>query len=617
MPPLPIASAAPPPPDGVTSPILDLLKEVYEKYRALDEGELATYIPELAKVDPNHFGIAIVTLDGHVYEVGDARCDFTIQSISKPLIYGLALQDHGRDVVLKRIGVEPSGDPFNAIVFDERNNRPFNPMVNAGAIAATALLHGDGPAARMARILDLFRAFSGREVTVDEAVYRSEAATGHRNRAIAYLELNNGMIEGDADEHVDIYFRQCAIRTSAADLAFIGATLANGGIHPVSGEQALASRHVRDVMSVMTTCGMYDYAGEWELRVGLPAKSSVSGGIMAVLPGQLGLGVFSPRLDDRGNSLRGIRVCEELSSRLKLHLLDHRGGARSAVRRVYRGADRRSKRVRNAADESVLDAAGAAVSVVELHGNLFFGNTERVIRRVLEDDETRYLILDVGRVAAVDEIAAGLLRELSNRFPAAGRTVLFAEAPAELQERLGLTPAHFSPDLDAALEQCEDALLRRAAPVGPERADLAKLRDFVLLEELEPEELRILEEHLVRRTYAKGETIIDEGTVSDSLFLLLGGSVDVCVAASGGGTIRVATIEAGNVFGELALLGTQPRTANVVAAMPVTVLQLKASRIAALSARHPLIRAKVVAAVGRSLAERLRRANAVIRTLTR
>lgn len=605
-------------PPALTSPIVDLLHEVYEKYRAMRDGELATYIPELAKVGPDLFGIAIVTLDGHVYEVGDARSDFTMQSIAKPLIYGLALQDHGRDAVLKRIGVEPSGDPFNAIVFDERNNRPFNPMVNAGAIAATALLRGDTAAVRMARILELFRGFCGHEVVIDEAVYRSEAATGHRNRAIAYLELNNGMIDGDADEHVDLYFRQCAIRTSAADLAFIGATLANGGVNPASGEQVLASGHVRDVMSVMTTCGMYDYAGEWELRVGLPAKSGVSGGIMAVLPGQLGLGVFSPRLDDRGNSLRGIRVCEELSSRLKLHLLDHRGGARSAVRRIYRGADRRSKRVRNAADEAVLDAAGTAVRVVELHGNLFFGNTERVIRHILEDEEARYLIVDVGRVAAVDEIAAGLLRALASRFASAGRTVLFADAPAELQARLGLAPGDVSLDLDTALEHCEDALLRRVAPAASTRVGLARLRDFALLEELDEDELRILDDHLAHRSYAAGETIIDEGTASDSLFLLLGGSVDVRVTASGaGGSIRVASIDAGNVFGELALLGTSPRTANVIAAMPVTVLQLKASRIAALAIRHPTIQAKVVAAVGRSLAERLRRANAVIRTLTR
>ena len=283
---------------------------------------MANYIPELERVAPDQFGIALATVDGYVYEVGDSASPFTIQSISKPLVYGLALQDHSRDAVLGRIGVEPSGEPFNAILFDERTNRPFNSMVNTGAIATTSLVRGKDAAERTGRILDLLRALSGRPVTIDESVCRSDLATGHRNRAIGYLELNNGTIDGDVDAHLDLYFRQCSVLTTAIDLAFIAATLAKGGVHPVSGERALAPEHVRDVLSVMTTCGMYDYAGEWELRVGLPAKSGVGGGIMAVLPGQLGIGVLSPRLDEHGNSYRGIRVCEELSSRLQLHLLD-------------------------------------------------------------------------------------------------------------------------------------------------------------------------------------------------------------------------------------------------------------------------------------------------------
>ena len=228
----------------------------------------------------------------------------------------------------------------------------------------------------MARILALIGALTGRAAAIDDEVYRSEAATGHRNRAIAYLELNNGMIEGDVETHLDLYFRQCSILTTATDLAFVAATLARGGVHPVTGERALAAEHVRDVLSVMTSCGMYDYAGEWELRIGLPAKSGVGGGIMAVLPGQLGIGVFSPRLDEYGNSYRGVRVCEELSSRLQLHLLDYRGRARPAIRRTYRGAEIRSKRVRNSRAAARLDSLGAAILGVELQGNLFFGNTD-------------------------------------------------------------------------------------------------------------------------------------------------------------------------------------------------------------------------------------------------
>src|SRR5258708_16362381 len=295
---------------AVESPVLSLLRDVHAQFLPMREGSVATYIPELGRVDPDQFGIAFVTADGFVYEVGDSRQPFTLQSISKPLVYGLALHDHGRDAVLGRIGVERSGDQFNAIVFDDRRNRPFNAMVNTGAIVATSLIHGTDAADRMVRILDFMRTLIGHPIEIDEAVYRSELAAGNRNRAIAYLELNNGMIEGEVDTHLDLYFRQCAMVTTAVDLAFIAATLARGGRHPVTGKRALATEHVRDVLSVMTTCGMYDYAGEWELRVGLPAKSGVGGGIMAVLPGQLGIGIFSPRLDEYGNPLRGIRACE-------------------------------------------------------------------------------------------------------------------------------------------------------------------------------------------------------------------------------------------------------------------------------------------------------------------
>ncbi len=546
------------------SPIQTLVRDVHANFVGVSDGAVATYIPELSRVDPDQFGIALVTADGHLYEAGQTRTPFTIQSISKPLVYGLVLQDHGRDAVLERIGVEPSGDPFNEILFDDRRNRPFNAMVNTGAIVATSLVQGDSPAVRLERILDLCRALIGRPVAIDEAVYRSEAATGHRNRAIAYLELNNSMIAGDVDAHLDLYFRQCSILTTAADLAFIAATLANGGAHPVTSERALAAEHVRDVLSVMTTCGMYEFAGEWELRIGLPAKSGVNGGIMAVLPGQLGIGVFSPRLDEKGNSHRGIRVCEELAERLHLHLLDFRGHAPSAIRRSYRGTDVRSNRVRSRAPSLRLDQLGAAIVAVELQGNLFFANTEQALR-----------------------------------------------------EQRPIAPALEAPDLDRALEGCEDALI--AAEAGEISASAAgtRLDDFEILAELDAAERGILGSRLVRRSFAAGKTIIEEGTTADGLYLLLEGSVDVRVARVGEhGSTRLASIDAGNVFGELALLGGPRRTADVVASAKVTVQELKAADFTLLSNAQPAIRAKLVAAVARSLSERLRRANAVIRALT-
>jgi glutaminase len=311
-------------PIALESPVLGLLREVHAKYLAAREGAVASYIPELERVAPDQFGIALATVDGHLYEVGDSGSPFTIQSISKPLVYGLALQDRGREAVLARIGVEPSGDAFNAILFDERTNRPFNSMVNTGAIAATSLVWGKNTEERLgASSISCVRSAVARSRSTRVSTTRN-GRCGHRNRAIAYLELNNGMIKGDVDAHLDLYFRQCSVLTTAIDLAFIAATLAKGGVHPVSGERALATEQVRDVLSVMTTCGMYDYAGEWELRIGLPAKSGVGGGIMAVLPSQLGIGVFSPRLDEHGNSYRGIRVCEELCMRFPRRRRDRR-----------------------------------------------------------------------------------------------------------------------------------------------------------------------------------------------------------------------------------------------------------------------------------------------------
>jgi len=222
-------------------PVWQYLNDLYTRHRPNLSGELASYIPELSAVDPDRFSLAFATTDGFVYEVGDTDALFTIQSVSKAVIYALALEDHGREEVLRHIGVEPSGEAFNSITFDERNNRPFNPMVNAGAIAASAMIKGTDHAERYQRILDIFQRFTGRILDLDEAVYRSETVTGNRNRAIAYLELNAGMISGDVNEHLDLYFRQCSLLVRARDLAMIGATLANGGVNPVTRQRAIST----------------------------------------------------------------------------------------------------------------------------------------------------------------------------------------------------------------------------------------------------------------------------------------------------------------------------------------------------------------------------------------
>ncbi|MBD2447092.1 glutaminase A [Nostoc sp. FACHB-152] len=310
----------------ITSPLLSVLKDLHSKYKSLREGAVANYIPELAKVNPDLFSICIVTVDGQVYEVGDSQQLFTIQSMSKVFAYGLALEDHGRDYVLTRVGVEPTGDAFNSIILDEQSKRPYNPMVNAGAIATTSLIKGAGATERLNRVLDMFRRYTGHDVFVDISVFTSERSTGHRNRAMAHLMLNFGMIDHNIEEALDLYFQQCAVIVNCHDLAVMGATLANRGINPITGERAVDHQYIKDMLSVMYTCGMYNFAGEWAYTIGIPAKSGVCGGIFAVVPNQMGIGVFSPLLDVRGNSVRGVEVCKELSRQLCLHMFECKGG---------------------------------------------------------------------------------------------------------------------------------------------------------------------------------------------------------------------------------------------------------------------------------------------------
>lgn len=298
-----------------------VLEGLHRDFASATGGELADYIPELARADPNWFGIAVADVEGNVCAVGDAERRFTLQSASKPFTYGFALETWGVERVLQRVGVEPTGDPFNSIMLDEVSRRPYNPMVNAGAIAVTDLIPGKDATERLHRLLGCFRRYVGSDsVYVDMPTFTSERATGHRNRAIAHLMRGSDMVSERFEESLDLYFQQCALLVSCRDLAVMAATLANGGVNPVTGERAAPAACVQHILSVMYTCGMYDSAGEWAFRVGLPAKSGVSGCIFMVAPGQAGIAVFSPPVDDHGNSVRGVGVCEAISRRYNLHL---------------------------------------------------------------------------------------------------------------------------------------------------------------------------------------------------------------------------------------------------------------------------------------------------------
>lgn len=596
-------------------PVWQYLRALHERYLPDRSGAVANYIPELAAVDPDSFGVAFATTDGFLYEVGDTATLFTIQSVSKAVIYGLALEEHGREEVLRRIGVEPSGEAFNSITFDELHNRPFNPMVNAGAIAATAMIRGADRDERLQRILDSFRRFTGRELEIDDKVFRSESLTGFRNRAIAYLEINSGMIDGDVEAHLELYFIQCSLRVTARDIAVIGATLANGGVNPLTGERAIAAHHARSVLSVMNSCGMYNYAGSWQFDVGLPAKSGVGGGITAVLPGQLGIGVFSPRLDEVGNSARGVKVCVDVSRNFGLHLFEHHSGSLVPFRRVFRGSDVRSKRVRRREEVACLDKVGHNIIVYELQAELRFIEAERVARRVMNDRETAdFFILDLTRVVRLDSIAFDLLSNARATLNAEGKELAIVTTSPEVPEAFAHDNRFVT--LDTALEEVEERVLT-ASGVNPD-SHRVELADFELLQGFSPDAIAQLASYLKAVPFSEGEALIRQNAEAWDLFFLVSGRVDIIVRqGSGGPKLRVGTIDPGNIFGELALFARDPRTADVVGASDGEVLLLDDRAVADLRFERPELFVALLESVGRSLAERLRRANREILAISK
>ena len=302
----------------------ELLEELLEECRPYTkQGAVATYIPELAKGNPDDFGICILHSDGRCYRAGDYQKNFTVQSVIKPILLLLALMDNGESYVRSRVGVESTGKPFDAINVTDQAlfSEHLNPMVNMGAIAMCGLIKGADYEERFQRLLALTRRLAGNpEISVDEAVYLSEKRTGSKNRALAYLLKSYGLLEDDPEDVVDCYFRACSISLNCRDLARIAYVLSNRGKLPQTEERVFPSRYATYVNAVMMTCGMYDGAGDFAVKVGVPAKSGVGGGIMAVVPGRMGIGIYGPSLDSKGNSVAGIQMLRRLSDQLQLSI---------------------------------------------------------------------------------------------------------------------------------------------------------------------------------------------------------------------------------------------------------------------------------------------------------
>src|SRR5450432_2560815 len=578
-------------------PIEALLDEVWLEAEQQRSGAVATYIPELARADPSTFGLALASLDGRVYSTG--RIDeFTIQSVSKPFVYALALADRGIDTVLKRVGVEPSGNPFNTISVDDQG-RPFNPMVNAGAIVTTSLIAGNNQDEQFRR-------------DVDEQVFASERDTGDRNRAIGFLLKSVGALEHDVDAVLSVYFRQCAVLVDALDLAVMAATLANGGVNPLTGDVVVSAAVVSRVLTVMATCGMYDFAGEWLYRVGLPAKSGVSGGIAAVQPGRLGFGAHSPLLDGRGNSVRGIAAYELLSQRLDLHLFAANGPELGRNYRRTRGNVMRSKRVRLSAETAILDAEGSRIVVNELSGAQDAASIERVANAVIDDAEpSGWQVFDLRRVTHAEPASVGLLLRLTEHLRADGAEVVvvpprLVTARRAIGPLVAATSAHIA-DADDALRWCEDALLREHGISSEPAESLVAIAEQDLLVGLSDVTVSTLEAVTVTRVFPAGSTIFAEGAVADALYFVAAGQVSA-VVKSGGSFRRLSTMGPGSSFGELALIEGGLRSATIVADDATLCHTLTLDAFAKLVDEDPIVAADLHRAIARSLAARLRQA---------
>jgi glutaminase len=617
MKPLPQAFAASPAPwTGSKPPLLRFLDRCHADFSAETDGAVADYIPELGKADPAHFGISLATLDGHVYEVGDTRLPFTIQSMSKPFVFALALDTLGAARVESAIGVEPSGDPFNSIRLNA-DNHPFNAMVNAGAITCSGLIReakGDGA---FEYIREALGRFAGRELDVDEAVYASESATGDRNRAIAYLLRTSTVIKDNVDAVLEVYFRQCSILVTARDIAVMAATLANRGVNPVTGEQVMTPYAISRTLSVMTSSGMYDYAGEWIYRVGIPAKSGVGGGILAALPARLGLGSYSPKLDKHGNSVRGIKVCEALSAHYDLHMLNRSDNARNAIIADYDIGENPSRRSRRPHEQTILAAHHQDVRVIELMGTLSLSNVDYVARQLVAKPRPQFVIFDFRRVTSMTPAGARLLAEEFRELAAFDVTAIVSgikraaaewKPIAEWTDDLSNMRYYFL--LDAAIEWAEDQVVYRHGG-SIDFHETTELSEQPLLAGLTPEELTDLASIATVRHYRAGEKIVATGDPATSLFFLRSGVVHVTLPDG----IRLATLTAGMAFGEMALLETH-RSADVLADMAATAYEIPLRDFEQFRKQHPRASERTMRNLAQLLADRLIVANTKVDLLT-
>ncbi|MDN5833091.1 MAG: glutaminase A [Brevibacterium sp.] len=558
------------------SPIQRYLEQLLNEVSGNVSGTPYPIHPAGDAPDPQDFGICLATVDGYVYSVGASDKRFSIQSISKPFSYGLAMADHGIDAVDEKVDVEPSGDPFNEISLAPETGRPANAMINAGALAVVSMIKGSGGKSAPRRIMDLYSKCAGRRLAGSKAVFDTEMRNSDRNHSLAYLLKSFGIIDDNPTRALENYLRQCSAQVTCRDLAMMAATLANGGTNPRTGETALEIEQVERVLSVMMTSGMYDDAGSWVSNVGMPAKSGVGGGTLAVLPGQAGLAVFSPPLDAHGSSVRGVETCRRLSSDMEMHFVRAATSGNSTVRPGV-GITQLPSRIRRTEEQAeMLERFSDRCQIIEVTGDLAFAGSESLVRAVSDlDDEVTLVVLDMQQVNEVSSLAVQMLEALEHRLAADSRQLVLIERRGLLDATLLSAEARVPIFLSrgGAVEYCENRLLAAlGTDIGePNRVQVANSPALAPLDE---EQRTRLVSCMESRTHDDGDIIRRVGQRFGGVHFIVSGHVNTIAADPQGDRVRLNTLSAGMTFGELAL-GSDDRqetTEKAVGAVELMVL---------------------------------------------
>ena len=625
------------------SPLHRYLSDLLENIRPMTAGTVNPVTATATQPDISKLAITLTTVNGFQYSSGDSDHRFAIQSIAKVFAYGLALDDLGSAELAKRIDVEPSGDPFNEISLQSGTGRPANPMINAGAIATVGQIKGRGGVDRLSRItgiMDLAAEGSPGELEINRTVYHAENLNGHRNRALAWLLRSFEILDSDPEPVVQDYFLECSTDVTTENLSMMAATLANKGVNPVTGREVFSEETTRQVLGVMMTCGMYDAAGNWMIDVGLPAKSGVDGGIMVVVPGQLGIGVYSAPLDEHGNSVRGAAAIRRVTRDLGLHYADASPLGGSTLRAHYSLADASLGVVRSTELSRITSQFGDRCQILEVSGDLGFAETETMARTVVElDDEVSMVIIDFQGVDDFGRAAILMLASLTASWRNAGKDIIFIDWTETLVEHL-LDYIEVHDDLElpdprdkakaasaghidlpwesdepeeeiqgefrlfdnrsAALEWAELRLAHRYARQilqtddAPREPETAPVFDF-----LEDRDVNVLADYMELRSYTAGTVIRRVGQPFGGIYFIRSGRVELAAEGRDDTRYRHVYLSPGSTFGEFALSYTGRQLTTIRAIDDAEILVLSAQKIAEIEKSDPQLAIRLWTAIAR------------------